>query len=86
MAPLEIYLDMMNTSAESAPSHATVRSWVSEFKRGKKSVEDEARLGQPATATTDENLDIAHDMIMKDHRLSCLQVADVFGFSKVLAR
>lgn len=54
MAPLEIHQDMMDILAENAPSYATVRRWVSELKRDRKNIEDEAMSWRPITIITNE--------------------------------
>ena len=48
----EIHNDMVNVLAESAPSYATVKNWIAEFKCGRTSVQDGPRSGRPKTATT----------------------------------
>ena len=71
MFPSDINEDMVKTLADTAPSYATVKRWVNEFKRGRASVEDDPRAGRPPTATTKENLDLARGMVMDDRRVSC---------------
>ena len=71
MTASEIHDDMLTTLAESAPSYATVTRWIREFKRGRDSVEDDPRSGQPLIATTKDNLDLALQMAMQDRRISC---------------
>ena len=73
---------MVTTLGEDAPSFATVKRWVAEFKRGRESVEDEPRSGRPRTSTTDENVTIIHDMIMEDRRLSTRVIAARAGISQ----
>lgn len=73
---------MVTTLGEDAPSSATVKRWVAEFKRGRESVEDEPRSGRPRTSTTDENVAIVHDMIMEDRRLSTRVIAARAGISQ----
>ena len=72
----QIHKDLKDTLANDAPSQATVKCWVAEFKRGRQSVKDEQRPGRPSTVITDENIDFVFDMVMEDRRLSCRQVAD----------
>ena len=67
--------DLKDTLVNDASSYATVKRYVAEFKQGRQSVEDEQRVGRPSTATTEENIDLALDMVMEDRRLSCRQVA-----------
>ena len=37
---------------------STVKKWAAEFKRGRKSIEDDGRSGRPKDATTDENVKV----------------------------
>ena len=58
MTPKEIHDDLMKTLGNESPSYSTVKTWASEFKRGRESIEDDARSGHPKDATTDENVEI----------------------------
>ena len=81
MTASEIHDDMLKTLAESAPSYATVTRWTREFKRGRDSVEDDPRSGRPPTATTQDKVDLALQMVMQDRRISCRQIAERLGIS-----
>ena len=52
----EIHSELADVYRSSAPSYAQVRFWVGEFKRGRTSLEDEARSGHPLDATDKDNL------------------------------
>ncbi|GFY25143.1 HTH_48 domain-containing protein [Trichonephila clavipes] len=54
---------------DSAPSFTTVKFWLTEFKRGRKSLGDDERSGRPNTATTVENIAQVHQMVLDDHRI-----------------
>ena len=47
----EIHSELAYVYGSSAPSYAQVKFWVGEFKRGRTSLEDEARSGRPLGAT-----------------------------------
>ena len=47
----EIHGELADVYGSSAPSYAQVKFWVGEFKRGRMSLEDEARSGRPLDAT-----------------------------------
>ena len=48
----EIHGELADVYGSSAPSYAQVKFWVREFKRGRTSLEDEARSGLPLDAQT----------------------------------
>ena len=62
----EIHADMVSTLEDDAPALSTVKEWAAEFKTGKESLEDDLRSGRPSTATTQENIDRIHQMVMND--------------------
>ena len=51
-APKEIHAILTETLGEHAPSYATVKNWVAQFKRGDFSTCDAPRPGRPKTVTT----------------------------------
>jgi transposase len=55
-APKEIHAILTETLGEHAPSYATVRNWVAQFKRGDFSTCDAPYPGRPKTVTTPEIL------------------------------
>ncbi|XP_059217413.1 protein GVQW3-like [Stomoxys calcitrans] len=78
----EIHNDMVNVLGESAPSYATVKNWVAEFKRGRTSIEDEPRGGRPKTATTTtEIVAKVRDMVSNDRRIIVREIANIIGIS-----
>ena len=50
--PKEIHVILTETLGERAPSHATVKNWVAQFKRGDFSTCNAPRPGRPKTVTT----------------------------------
>ena len=101
MTPKEIYEDFMKTLGNESLSYSTVKKWAAEFKRGRESIEDDARSGRPKDATTDENVETVHNLVMCDRRrdLRCIAskvgisfwavqtiLTDILGMSKVSAR
>ena len=59
-APKEIYAVLKETLGEHAPSYATVKNWVAQFKRGDLSTCDTPRPGRPKIVTTLEIIDQIH--------------------------
>ena len=59
----EIYGQLAAAYGSSAPSYAQVKFWVGEFKRGRTSLEDEARSGSPLDATDEEKYKKVQDLV-----------------------
>ena len=59
----EIHSELANIYGSSAPSHAHDKFWAGEFKRGRTSLEDEARSGCPLDATDKEKCKKIQDLV-----------------------
>jgi len=81
-APKEIDAILRETLGEHAPSYATVKSWVAQFKRGDFSTCDAPRHGRPKTVNTPEIIDQIHELILEDRRISAKSIADQLGISR----
>ena len=77
----EIKDELDSVYAEASPSITTVKYWVAEYKRGRTSILDEERSGRPKTATTDEMVDLVHQTVMEDRRLTLTDIAEACGIS-----
>jgi len=66
----EIHTILIETLREHAPSYATVKNWVVQFKRGDFSTCDAPRPGRAKTVTTPEIIDQIHELILEDRRIS----------------
>jgi len=77
--PKEIYAILKETLGEHAPSYATVKNWVSQFKCGDFSTCVAARPGRPKTVTTPEIIDQIHELILEDRRTSAKSIAEQLG-------
>jgi len=80
-APKEIHAILKETLGEHAPSYATVKNWVAQFKRGDFSTCEASHPGRPKTATTPEIIDQIHKLILEDHRISAKSIAKQLGIS-----
>ena len=69
-APKEIHVILIETLGEHAPSYATVKNWVAQFKRGDFSTCDAPRPGRSKTVTTPEITDQIHELSLEDRRLN----------------
>jgi len=81
-APKEIYAILTETLGEHAPSYATVKKWVAQFKRGDFSTFDAPRPERPKTMTTPEITDQIPELILEDHRISAESLAEQLGISR----
>jgi len=73
---------LRETLGENAPSYATVKNWVAQFKRGDISTCDAPRPGRPKTVTTPEIIDQIHELILEDRRISAKSISKQLGISR----
>jgi len=81
-APKEIHAILTETLGEHAPSYATVKNWVAQFKREGFSTCDAPRPGRPKTVTTPEIIDQIRELILEDRRISAKSIADQLWISR----
>jgi len=67
-APKVIHATLKETLGEYAPSYATVKNWVVQFKHGDFSTCDAPRPGRPKTVNTSEIIHQIHKLILEDRR------------------
>ena len=77
----EIHGELADVYGSSAPSYAQVKFWVGEFKRGRTSLEDEARSGHPLDATDEEMCKKVRDLVYSDGRIQVEEIAQALGIS-----
>ena len=75
-APKEIHTILTETLGEHAPSYATVKNWVAQFKSGDFSKCVTPRPGRRKTVTTPEIIDQIHELILEDHRISAKSIVE----------
>ena len=80
-APKEIHAILTKTLRVHAPSYATVKNWVAQFKRDFSTC-DAPRPGRPKTVTTPEIIDQIHQLILEDRRISAKSTAEQLGISR----
>jgi len=73
----EIHAILTETLGEHAPSYATVKNWVAQFKRGDFSTCDAPRPGRPP-----ENIYQIHELILEDRRISAKSIAEKLDISR----
>jgi len=81
-APKEIHAILTETLGEHAPSFATVKTRVAQFKHGDFSTCDAPCPGRPKTVTTLEFIDQIHELILEDRRILAKSIADQLGISR----
>jgi len=81
-SPKEIHAILRETLGEHAPSYATVKNWVNQFKRGDFSTCDAPRPGRPKTVTTPEIIEQIHELILGGRRISAKLIAEQLGISR----
>ena len=82
--PKKIHAILIETLGEHAPSYATVKNRVAQFKRGDFSTCAAPRPGQPKTVTTPEVIDQIYELTLKDRRISAKSIPEQLGFSRDL--
>jgi len=81
-APKEIHAILTEISGEHAPSYATVKNWVAQFKRGDFSTSDASRPARPKTVTTPQIIDQIHELILEDRQISANSIDEQLGISR----
>jgi len=81
-ATKKIHAILTETLGEYAPSYATVKNWVAQFKRGDFSTCDVPRPGRPKTVTTQETIDQIHELILEDRWISAKSIVEQLGISR----
>ena len=77
----KIHGELADVYGSSAPSYDQVKFWVGEFKRGRTSLEDEARSGRPLDATDEEMCKKVRDLVYSDRRIQVEEIAQALGIS-----
>ena len=81
-AKKEIHAILKETIGEHAPSYATVKNWVAQFKHGDFSTCDAPRPGEPKIVTTPEIIDQIHALIFEDCWISTKSIEEQLGISR----
>ena len=77
----EIHGELADVYGSSALSYAQVKFWVGEFKRGRTSLEDEARSGRPLDATDAEMCKKVRNLVYSARRIQVEEIAQALGIS-----
>jgi len=75
----EIHAILTETLGEHAPSYATIKNWVAQFKRDDFSTCDVPCPGRPKTVTTPEIIDQIHEITLEDRQILAKSIAEQLG-------
>ena len=65
--------------SESAMKRRTVYKWMDLFKKGRESIDDDARTGRPSISRVDENIQRVHDLMKADCEITTKRIAEILG-------
>jgi len=80
--PKEIHAILTETLGKHAPSYATIKNWVAQFKHGDFNTCDLPYPGRPKTVTTSEIIDQIHELILEHRQISAKSIAEQLGISR----
>ena len=80
--PKQVHAIRTETLGEHAPSYATVKNWMAQFKHGDFSTCDASCPEWPKTMTTLEIIDQIHQLILEDHQISAKSVDEQLRISR----
>jgi len=81
-ASKEIHAILIETLGEHAPTYATVKKLVAQFKSGDIFTCDTPRPGRHKTVNTPEIIDHIQELIFEDRRISTKSIAEQLGISR----
>lgn len=77
----EIHEELLNVYGDDALPFSTVQRWMTKFRAGRESFENETSSGAPATVIVDETIDAVDQMVKADRRVHVRQIAEALGIS-----
>jgi hypothetical protein len=80
LSPQDNYKDTLKVLGDSTPSYQVIKNWSLDFKLRRESCKHAPGAGAPKTAVTKENIDLVHDMVPTDRRVSVIFIAESCSF------
>jgi len=78
----KIHAILTGTLGEYAPSYATIKNWVAQFKGGDFFTRVAPRPGRTKTVNTPEIMDQIHELILEDRQISAKSIAEQLDISR----
>ena len=78
----EIFNQLKTIYNDQAPSYATVARWVTLFKNGRESIEDDPRSGRPIRGVTQDNIEAVSKVIMLDPHSTYIEIEALTSLSR----
>lgn len=76
-----IHTEMLQTLGEKCPTYSTLKNWISRFKAGHFTKNDEPHSGHPPTSTDPVTCNSVHELIIQDWQLSTQKIAQTLDVS-----
>ena len=80
----EIKSELDTVYGENTLPYRTAARWVSYSKEGRSSVKDEARLGRPVSATSENDVVTVQSIVQQDSRYMVEEISDLSGLEFVI--
>lgn len=78
---INIHKNLVTVAGDKAPSERTVRDWVSRYKAGRTSTEDDSRSGRPSEVQTPSIIDFIESTVTENPHITIDEIADLTGIS-----
>jgi len=79
-------LMLVKVYGDNAMKKTAVYKWVKRFPKGRESVTDEERSGQPSTSRTEENIAKVRQIVRENHRLTVRSIAEQVNIDRETVR
>ena len=77
--PTEIHADLQKVYGNGALKYATVCKWVRRFNDGRKSIENDPRMGRPVSVLTEMKVATVKTLIEEDARYTVQEIEELSG-------